>query len=231
MSETNRVLNFSEFDKKYSDEASHDIAASYSEFSNSSDNFKDGFDEDTYEEGQPGPKRPISNDMEETPSDPVGFNTKEPEDLQAPSEEIEDEDVEEIEDEDVEEIEDEDESEEWNKEEYGNPEGDAEEEDEDEEDEDEEEETNESRNVSILESFEEYVSKSQPRSNYDSILDTIELEDDDEEDHGNCIVICQSCGSEKEIEPGQFPFGKNNEDDPNSWWQGAKMGMQCGCNM
>ena len=229
MAETNRVLNFSEFGKKYSQDAENNIAASYSEFSTSSDKFQDGFDEDTYEDGQAGPKRPIQIDSSETPDAPQGFNTTPSDDMDAPidledghieyeegEDEIEDEDIEdeEIEDED---IEDED---------YGDPEG---EDDEEEDEDDEEEETNESAKSYLVESFDTYVSKSQPR--FDLDLHNEDFEDLDFEDDGKCVVICKSCGSEKEIESGHVPFGKNNEEDPQSWWQGAVMGMQCGCNM
>ena len=41
MAENNRVLNFSEFGKKYSQESAQDVAASYSEFAKSSDNFQE----------------------------------------------------------------------------------------------------------------------------------------------------------------------------------------------
>lgn len=244
MSETNRVLNFSEFGKKYSQDSENDIAASYSEFSSSADNFQEAFDDDTYEDGQTGPKRPIASGSEETPAEPSGFNQEEPDEMQAPEydeseedhiedEEIEseesDEDEDHIEDEESDEA-DEDEDEEWDEEEYGDPEEDEDDEDEDEE-EDDEEETNESYSY-LVESFEDYTSRSQPRSSeYDSIINSIEFEDDHIENDGKCFVICKSCGSEKEIEPGHIPFGKNEEDNPDSWWQGASMGMQCGCNM
>ena len=95
MSETNRVLNFSEFGKKYSQDSENDIAASYSDFSSSADNFQEAFDEDTYEDGQTGPNRPITSGGEETPAEPSGFNKDEPDNMKAPEyDENEDEEIE-----------------------------------------------------------------------------------------------------------------------------------------
>lgn len=246
----NRVLNYSEFAGKYQKNAEQDIAASYSEFSKASDNFQEGFDEDTYEDGQAGPKRPIASGEEATPAAPDSMPTP-TQGMEAPAEEHE----EEIEHEEYEEeVEDEEPSEEEYEEdeefEGGDPEaGEEEEEDEDEEgeeDEDEEEEANESVNVRrnrfILESFDEFEARgpipSQPHrhSEYDDIASTIELDfednyNDEEEDDDDCFVVCKSCGSKKSIEPGTYPMGAKNEADPDSWWQGAAMGMQCGCNM
>jgi hypothetical protein len=238
----NRVLNFSEFGKKYSQDSDSDIAASYSDFSSASNNFQEGFDDDTYEEGQGGPKRPINVGSEETPAGPNGFNSEESEEMVAPdhSEEEEDdyEDVEgDDEDENSETEDDEDlediEEEEWDEDEYGNPEDEDDEDEEDDEEEDEDEDANESISY-IVESFDDYVSKSQPRSGQSNSIEDLDFNlDGDIEDssHDKCIVICKSCGSEKEIEPGIIPFGKDEESNPNSWWQGSTMGMQCGCNM
>jgi hypothetical protein len=240
MAETNRVLNFSEFGKKYSQEAAQDTAASYSEFAKSADNFQEGFDEDTYEEGQSGPKRPIETASSETPALPgeegaPSFSSNAPEGMEAP------EDTESEEEEKVELSDDEKESletsvdqpkesdDDW--EDYGNPE------DEEDEEEEEDEDTNESVNRAfVLESFDEFtIAQSQPRSNYSDIIDTIEFEDFDdnqeEEDSEHCMVRCKACGAQKEIGSEEYPFGADNESNPDSWWQGSTMGMNCGCNM
>ena len=255
----NRVLNFSEFGKKYNQESEQDIAASYADFSNAADNFQEGFDEDTYEDGQAGPKRPLAQGEEATPAQPgeegaPAFKS-ETEGMEAPEEE---EAEEEVDADDVEaeidaeiEAEEAPEEEEAEDEDYGsgNPEeGEDEEEDEEEEDE-EEEEANESkmttnnrvnRNMIILESFDQFETgtrnvpySSQPKrlGGYDEVLDTIELDFDDseEEQDDSCFVTCKSCGAKKEVEPGSYPMGASNISNPDSWWQGAKLGMQCGC--
>lgn len=273
----NRVLNYSEFAGKYSQEAQQDMAASYSEFSKASDNFQEGFDEDTYEEGQSGPKRPLNIGSDETPVQPgedgaPEFST-EHEGMESPSDEHEEheEDFSNWSDEDDD---DDDDSEEFEgpqpdlsasaagmDDEGGNPEGeeeededdeDDEEEDEDDEEEEDEEETNESfKSITLLESFDEFSANSQPRSSYASMLDIPELDgeeeefeydmpiafgddhdDDYEDDHDEypCMVRCKSCGAEKSIPAGEYPMSQSNVDNPDSWWQGASLGMQCGCN-
>jgi hypothetical protein len=242
----NRVLNYSEFAGKYQKNAEQDAATSYSEFSKASDNFQEGFDDDTYEDGQSGPQRPINGGGETTPDAPDSQPVP-TEGMEAPSDEAEETQEHEEEEEEhdgieAEEVEDDDDDEEF---EEGDPEAG---EDEDEE-EDEEEDTNESvrirKNNFILESFDEFEARgpipSQPRSKphsggYEDVLNTIELDFDDnhqeyedEEDNGECFVTCKSCGAKKEVEQGAYPMGAENEANPDSWWQGASMGMQCGC--
>jgi len=254
MAENNRVLNHSEFAAKYNQQSEQDIAASYSEFSHASDNFQDGFDDSTYEEGQAGPKRPLAQGADATPDSPNGMPTEPTEGMAAPSDEEEEDDhitPEEMENEGEEEEEDlEDDFEDDGS---GDPEAgesDEDEDDEEEEDEDdeeeEEEETNESvrvvRNSLILESFDDFEARGPVPSRgnshgdlYADELDIIELEFDDEgeegeEDGDDCFVTCKSCGSKKEIERGSYPMGAANQKDPESWWQGASMGMMCeGC--
>lgn len=244
MAETNRVLNFSEFGKKYSQEAAQDAAASYSEFAKSADNFQEGFDEDTYEEGQSGPKRPIETASSETPALPgeegaPSFSSNAPEGMEAPEDNESEEEKVELSDDEKESLEasvdqpEESDDDDW--EDYGNPEG---EEEEDEDEEEDEEDTNESvKRTFVLESFDEFTSaQAQPRSSYSDIIDTIEFEDFDEdqkeeEDNELCMVRCKACGAQKEIGSDEYPFGVDNESNPDSWWQGAAIGMNCGCNM
>jgi len=253
MAENNRVLNHSEFAAKYNQQSEQDIAASYSEFSHASDNFQDGFDDSTYEEGQAGPKRPLAQGADATPDAPSGMPTEPTEGMAAPSDEEEVDDhitPEEMEGE-VEEGEEEDFEDDFEDDGSGDPEAGESEEDEDEdeeEDEDdedeEEEETNESvrvvKNSLILESFDDFEARGPipSRGNshgdlYADELGTIELDFDDEEgeeDTDDCFVTCKSCGSKKEIERGSYPMGAANQEDPDSWWQGASMGMMCeGC--
>jgi hypothetical protein len=47
----------------------------------------------------------------------------------------------------------------------------------------------------------------------------------------DCCAYCKSCGSKKMLELGDKPYGTMNQMDPDSWWQGTELGMQCGCNM
>ena len=65
-----RVLNFSEFAGKYSQDSETDASAGYSEFSKSSDKFTDAFDETTYDQPQLGPKRPVAGGNGTTPAQP-----------------------------------------------------------------------------------------------------------------------------------------------------------------
>jgi hypothetical protein len=232
MADNNRVLNFTEFAGKYNQQSEQDAAASYSEFSKASDNFQDGFDEDTYEEGQAGPNRPIASGEETTPLSPDSMPTP-TQGMEAPHDESEEEEeaddsvgIDDLDDDEYE---------------GGNPEEDEDEE-EDEED-DEEDDANESvkfkKNRVILESFDEFEARGpidfQSRG-YDDVLDTIELEFDDngqeheDSDNEECFVTCKSCGSKKGVNAGEYPMGAENEANPDSWWQGVKMGMMCeGC--
>jgi hypothetical protein len=65
-----RVLNFSEFSSKYSKDQQQDAAASFDTFSTSADNFKEGFDKETYGKPEAGPNRPLSTGSENTPAQP-----------------------------------------------------------------------------------------------------------------------------------------------------------------
>ena len=288
MAENNRVLNFAEFGKKYSQEAAQDNAASYSEFTKSAENFQEGFDDDTYGDGQIGPNRPMSVGSSKTPAQPgedgaPSFSYDSPSGMEAPdveqtsgasnigpasqgtaysggnysdstysSGDYSDE-YDSASDESPE-YSDDEEDEDWD--DYGDPESENEdeankdeseneneddeedeedEEEDDEEDEEEDEESNESKKYKfILESFDDFNEplRSQPRSGYSDILDTIELEEFEEdpyEESDTCMVRCRECGAEKLIGQDEYPLGKDNVSDPSSWWQGAKFGMNCGC--
>ncbi len=63
-----RVLNFLEFSDKYSNGTNEPI--SIDDITNASDNFKEGFDEETYDQPQIKPNRPISGNYEMTPAIP-----------------------------------------------------------------------------------------------------------------------------------------------------------------
>jgi hypothetical protein len=65
-----RVLNFAEFSSKFSKDSEQNTAASFDTFSHSADNFKEGFDKETYGSPEPKPNRPISTSDEPTPPQP-----------------------------------------------------------------------------------------------------------------------------------------------------------------
>lgn len=253
-----RVLNFSEFQSKYSQETEQDSAAAYSDIASAADNFANGFDETTYEENPIGPKRPVASG-EVAPVQPgeegaPAYNPNATSGTEFPDEEETEEDSEETEvnpvygdyDEDAggnpEEDEDEDSEE-------GEDEEDDEDEDSEEDEDEDEDESNESFSWGkrVVESFDDFSRSRNYSNEYDSIAGEIELIDfddeeedyidfsDEEEDnhaHGDdCFVKCKACGQTKVIEPGDKPYGVMNQMDPDSWWQGTEMGMQCGCNM
>ena len=243
-----RVLNFSEFSDKYSKEAEQDSAASYQDFSKSSDNFVDGFDDSTYDQPQLGPTRPVDHGLEETPIQPgeegaPSFSSK-VSNMEIPEDEEEGEEVEEIEDEEVEdeeereeveEVEDEEEGEEVEDEEMDDDGGYPEDDEDDEEDEeDEEDEVKESfdwsslsrKNLGLVEGFGSFSNSHSHDMHHE--LNHMENEIDDYGDDEPCMVICNSCGSEREIEAGLDPMSKEEYDNPDSWWRGTELGMQCG---
>lgn len=241
-----RVLNFGEFAGKYSSDSEQDNASSLSDFEGASDNFQDGFDETSYEDGKEiKPNRPLSQGSELTPDGPDNGIPTDVEGMESPAEEeetgeeFEEETGEEFEEEEGDEDEDEDfeDEEEEDDDFYDDDGGNPEEEEEDEEDEDEEDDdANESlivsrhfiQSESILESFESFTQK---KSNpYSDVLNKIELDIDDEDDTPGGFVICKSCGNQQEIPRGHNPMDDANIEDPNHWWQGRGEGMQCGCN-
>ena len=166
-----RVLNFSEFADKYSDDEELDV----NDVAAASSNFEEGFDDASYDSPEIKPNRPVedgessipSPDEEGAPSftSDVDSGMVAPEDNQESEAEPESADSEETEDEENSPIPPVDFDEDG-----GNPEEeDEEEESEDEEDEeedseedkeDEEEETNESFNIGLLESFESFIKSS-----------------------------------------------------------------------
>jgi hypothetical protein len=85
-----RVLNFSEFNDKYSSESQSD-EKNLNSFTQASSNFEEGFDKDTYNTDQLGPNRPASDHSEKTPPQPgeIGapkFSSNNTEDMNAPEE-------------------------------------------------------------------------------------------------------------------------------------------------
>jgi segregation and condensation protein B len=161
-----RVLNFSEFADKYSDDEELDV----NDVTSASSNFEEGFDDESYDSPEIKPNRPVAGAEGSIPSpDEDGapsFTSDVDSEMVAPRDEPEEEDNQEVDDSESE-VEgspippvdfDED---------GGNPEDEDdedEEEDEDDEDEDEDEEddnqdkdTNESLSIGMLESFNSFI--------------------------------------------------------------------------
>jgi hypothetical protein len=61
-----RILNFSEFFGKYSSDTEKNL----DDFTNAASNFEEGFDDETYNQNQIGPNRPVAGGTEVTPPQP-----------------------------------------------------------------------------------------------------------------------------------------------------------------
>jgi hypothetical protein len=90
-----RVLNFLEFSDKYSNASSE--PTSIDDLTGAAANFEEGFDDETYDQPQIGPNRPVSGSYEATPSKPgeegaPAFSSQNSTDMNAPEEEEDDED-------------------------------------------------------------------------------------------------------------------------------------------
>jgi len=81
---SDRILNFSEFFKKYSKEGNKEN--SLDTIINSPQNFETGFDETTYDKTELGPNKPVSQNYAATPASPK-FKEEKDETMEAPSEE------------------------------------------------------------------------------------------------------------------------------------------------
>ena len=117
-----RVLNFLEFSDKYSNTSNE--PTSIDDLTGAAANFEEGFDDETYDQPQIGPNRPVSGSYEATPAKPgeegaPAFSSQNSADMNAPEEE------EEVETEESEDESEEGESEEGEEVEEGNPEAGA----------------------------------------------------------------------------------------------------------
>lgn len=83
---SDRILNFSEFFKRYSKQTNKEN--SLDTIISSPQNFEDGFDETTYDKTQLGPNKPISTKYQETPAQP-NFSKEKDEQMEAPEFNIE----------------------------------------------------------------------------------------------------------------------------------------------
>lgn len=124
-----RVLNFLEFSDKYSNGSSE--PASVDDIKNAAANFEEGFDEETYDQPQIGPNRPVAGNYEATPAKPgetgaPSFSADNTEEMNAPTENEEHEEQESPEEEEAEHAEGgSEEGEEDEETEEGNPEAGA----------------------------------------------------------------------------------------------------------
>jgi hypothetical protein len=85
-----RVLNFTEFSDKYSNSSNEPV--SIDDLTNASSNFEEGFDDETYDQPEIKPNRPVAGNYEITPSAPgetnaPAFSAENTEDMNAPQEE------------------------------------------------------------------------------------------------------------------------------------------------
>ena len=124
-----RVLNFLEFSDKYSNAGSE--PSTVDDLANAASNFEEGFDDETYDQPQIGPNRPVAGNYEATPAGPgeegaPAFSAENTEDMNAPAEESEEDETEETEENESEEETEGEETEESEEDvEEGNPEAGA----------------------------------------------------------------------------------------------------------
>jgi hypothetical protein len=119
-----RVLNFNEFSDKYSSGSNE--PSNIDDIKNASSNFEEGFDDDTYDQPQIGPNRPVSGNYETTPASPgeegsPAFSSQNTQEMNAPEEMESDEPENEESEEEESEEEETDEVEEGNPEAGANP--------------------------------------------------------------------------------------------------------------
>jgi hypothetical protein len=195
-----RVLNFLEFSDKYSNGSTE--PASVDDIKNAAANFEEGFDQETYDQPQIGPNRPVAGNYEATPATPgeegsPAFSANNTEDMNAPQENEEspeeeegEADEEEKEEDDIEEA-DEEETEEGNPEAGANPKKKVEE------------------SVTLVKGFAQFINED--HGDYPNLFDESDyMSDDDCEDCGEDGDTCEECG--------EVPI--SNE-----------YGYSCGCNM
>lgn len=199
-----RVLNFLEFSDKYSNGSTE--PTSVDDIKNAAANFEEGFDEETYDQPQIGPNRPVAGNYEATPAGPgeegsPAFSANNTEDMNAPDGSEEHEEAESPEEEEAEHEEggseegetEEDETEEGNPEAGANPKKKKVEE-----------------SITLVKGFAQFINED--HGDYPNMFDTDDyMSDEDEEghDHGDDDT-CEMCG--------EVPI--SNE-----------YGYSCGCNM
>ena len=195
-----RVLNFTEFSDKYSNGSNE--PASVEDITNAASNFEEGFDEETYDQPQIGPNRPVAGNYEMTPATPgeegaPTFSDNNTEEMNAPDGSEEHEEAESPEEEEAEHEEggseegetEEEETEEGNPEAGANPKKKVEE------------------GITLVKGFAQFVNEN--HGDYPRYFMDEESDEDDHEDHEEDDT-CELCG--------EVPI--SNE-----------YGYSCGCNM
>ena len=194
-----RVLNFLEFSDKYSNGSTE--PASVDDIKNAAANFEEGFDEETYDQPQIGPNRPVAGNYEATPATPgeagsPSFSADNTEEMNAPTENEEHEAEESPEEEEAEHAEGESEEDETGDEETeeGNPEAGA-----------NPKKKKVEEGITLVKGFTQFVNEES--GDYPNLFDEEDYMPDHDHEDGD---TCESCG--------EIPI--SNE-----------YGYSCGCNM
>jgi type IV secretory pathway VirB10-like protein len=204
-----RVLNFTEFSDKYSNVSNEPV--SVDDITKASSNFEEGFDDETYDQPQIGPNRPVAGNYEMTPATPgsddaPAFSAENTEEMNAPEETAPEESTEH-------EAEESPSEEEAEHAEGGSEEGEADEESSDDEEDEHEEGNPEAganpkkkvdEGITLVKGFAQFINED--HGDYPKYFMDDDSEDDEHGDHEECPV----CGEE--------PI--RNE-----------YGVSCGCNM
>lgn len=210
-----RVLNFVEFSDKYSNGS--DEPVSLDDMKNAAANFEEGFDDETYDQPQISPNRPISGNYEMTPSSPgeegaPSFSSDNSDDMKAPTDNITlDTTEEDLEDESIEEdqplpapsSEDDEESDE---------------EEEDESDEEEEDEEHEEGNPEA---------GANPKKKVDESITLVKsfIQFINEE------VECDTCGDSEYMNSDKYAEEDDTCQECGEEYLRNEYGYSCGCNM
>lgn len=196
-----RVLNFLEFSDKYSNGSTE--PTSVDDIKNAAANFEEGFDEETYDQPQIGPNRPVAGNYEATPAIPgeegsPAFSANNTDDMSAPqeNENIEGEESPKEEDEDTDDESEEGETEEEGTEE-GNPEAGA-----------NPKKKKVEESITLVKGFAQFVNEE--HGDYPRMFDEDDYMSDEQEDEQEDDDSCKTCG--------EAPI--SNE-----------YGYSCGCNM
>jgi type IV secretory pathway VirB10-like protein len=216
-----RVLTFGEFSNKYSDGNSE--PASVEDIANAASNFEEGFDEETYDQPEIKPNRPVSGNYEMTPAGPgeegaPNFSADNTEEMNAPQEEESEESEEEEKEESEESEEEKEESEEI---EEGNPEAGANPKEKVEE------------GFTLVKGFTQFINED--HGDYPSFYD------EDDEYFEECPECggegCRSCNYEGHIplrDTGEYAHNYGEGDECPECGEvplSNEYGMSCGCNM
>lgn len=214
-----RILNFSEFFDKYSKDAGSN-EKNLDNFTQSSANFEEGFDKETYDQTQLGPNKPVTGGSDMTPAMPgeagaPAFSSTPDEEMAAPAEEeVETEEQEENETPEEQESEESEEPEETEEDETPEPEAGANPEKE------EDTKVEESHKFNKVKGFAQFIAESDWGPDY--------LQDDDYwsgDDNRESGEECATCGES------HYDREEQEESCPECSAPYDEYGATCGCNM